>query len=117
VSWRAGFFLNVPIAVAMLFAARRFVTTGVAGIGGRFDLVGALCATLGVGALVFGVIDSAESSWTAPATLGAFVLGAALLAGLVVAEARAAQPIMPLRLFADRRRVGAYLVRMLYLAP
>ena len=115
VSWRAGFFLNVPIGIVMLLAARRYIATESVGNGGRFDLVGALCATLGMSALVFGVIDSAEAGWSAPTTIGAFVLGAALLAGLVINEARAEQPIMPLRLFASRRRSGAYIVRMLYL--
>jgi len=115
VSWRAGFYLNVPIAAAMLLATRRYVVVGTTGGGGRFDLAGALCATLGMSALVYGIIDAADAGWTAPTTLAAFVLGAALLAALVLNEARAAQPIMPLRLFADRRRTGAYLTRMLYL--
>ena len=99
----------------MLLAARRYNATESVGNGGRFDLVGAFCATLGMGALVFGVIDSAEAGWSAPTTIGAVVLSAAFLAGLVITEARAEQPIMPLRLFASRRRSGAYLVRMLYL--
>jgi EmrB/QacA subfamily drug resistance transporter len=115
VSWRAGFFLNVPIGLATLVAARRHLTTDTAGTNGRFDVVGAICATLGTAALVFGIIDAADAGWTAPTTIGAFVLGVALLAGLVVNEARAEQPIMPLHLFASRRRTGAYLVRMLYL--
>ncbi|MEU4240937.1 MFS transporter [Actinoplanes sp. NPDC026619] len=114
VSWRAGFFLNVPIGIAMVFAARRFIGE-TERRPGRFDLIGALCATLGMTALVFGIVDAAESGWSAPATVAAIVLGAVLLAALAVNEARAEQPIMPLRLFADRRRTGAYLVRMLYL--
>lgn len=114
VSWRAGFYLNVPIGIAMLVAARRYIAETETRPG-RFDLVGALCATLGVGALVFGIIEAAETGWTAPTTGVAFLLGVLLLAALVANEARAEQPIMPLRLFADRRRNGAYLVRMLYL--
>ena len=114
VSWRAGFFLNVPIAIAMMFAARRVIGE-TERRNGRFDLVGALCATLGMTALVFGIVDAAEVGWTAASTVGAFVLGVVLLAALVVNEARVDQPIMPLRLFASRERTGAYLVRMLYL--
>ena len=114
VSWRAGFYLNVPIGIAMLVAARRYIGETETRPG-RFDLVGAVCATLGVGALVFGIIDSVEAGWTAPTTLAAFLVGVLLLGALVANEARAEQPIMPLRLFADRRRNGAYLVRMLYL--
>ena len=114
VSWRAGFFLNVPIGAAMVFAAYRYIGE-TERRRGRFDLIGALCATLGMTALVFGIVDAAEVGWAAPSTLIAITLGVVLLAGLVANEARAAQPIMPLRLFADRRRAGAYLVRMLYL--
>ncbi|GAA3450575.1 hypothetical protein GCM10018962_24080 [Dactylosporangium matsuzakiense] len=114
VSWRAGFFLNVPIGAAMVFAAYRYIGE-TERRRGRFDLIGALCATLGMTALVFGIVDAAEVGWAAPSTLIAITLGVVLLAGLVANEARAAQPIMPLRLFADRRRTGAYLVRMLYL--
>ncbi|MBM2622358.1 MFS transporter [Actinoplanes sp. LDG1-06] len=114
VSWRAGFFLNVPIAAAMIVLALRVIgETGRRR--GRFDLIGALCATLGMTALVFGIVDAAEAGWTAPTTIGAFIIGILLLAALVVNEARAEQPIMPLRLFASRERTGAYLVRMLYL--
>jgi EmrB/QacA subfamily drug resistance transporter len=114
VSWRAGFFLNVPLGLVMVVAARR-VLAETPRHGGRFDVVGALCATLGMSALVYGVIESTETGWTTPTTLGAFAVAAVLLTALVVNEARAAQPIMPLRLFASRQRTGAYLVRMLYL--
>jgi hypothetical protein len=61
------------------------------------------------------VIDSTTAGWGAPTTIGALLVGVALLVGLVVNEARAAQPIMPLRLFASGQRTGAYLVRLLYL--
>ena len=114
VSWRAGFFLNVPVGLLMVVAARRFITeTGHRA--GRFDLAGALCATLGMTALVFAIVNSASSGWGSPLTIGVLLAGVLLLAGLVFNEARAEQPIMPLRLFASRQRAGAYLVRMLYL--
>lgn len=115
ISWRAGFFLNVPIGIAMLLAARHYLQADVVTKRGRFDLVGALSATLGMSAIVFAVIHSAEAGWSATSTLGALVIGAVLLVVLIANEARVEQPIMPLRLFADRRRTGAYLVRFLYL--
>ena len=112
VSWRAGFFLNVPVGLLMVVAARRFITeTGHRA--GRFDLAGALCATLGMTALVFAIVNSASSGWGSPLTIGVLLAGVLLLAGLEFNEARAEQPIMPLRLFASRQRAGAYLVRML----
>jgi EmrB/QacA subfamily drug resistance transporter len=114
ISWRAGFFVNVPVGIAMIALAPRYLPE-TARATGRFDLLGALAATLGVGSLVFGVIHTTEAGWTSPVTLGAFVVGVVLLIVLVVNEARAAQPIMPLRLFASRERTGAYLGRFLFL--
>jgi EmrB/QacA subfamily drug resistance transporter len=114
VSWRAAFLVNVPIAVAMIVGARA-VLMETPRRPGRFDVPGAVCATLGVGALVFGVIESAEYGWGSPRVVGALVVAAALLIALVLNEARAEQPIMPLRLFVSRERSGAYGARMLYL--
>jgi EmrB/QacA subfamily drug resistance transporter len=114
ISWRAGFFLNVPIGAAMIALAPRFLPETVRARG-RFDVFGALSATLGVGALVFGIINTAEAGWDSLVTLMAISAGVVLLVIFVLIERKAAQPIMPLRLFASRRRTGAYLARFLYL--
>lgn len=114
ISWRAGFFINVPLGIAMAVLAPRYLPAS-RPQAGRFDLVGALTATFGVGALVFGIIESAERGWSDPVVVVALVAAVVLLVGLVVQERRTEQPIMPLRLFADRRRWGAYAARALYL--
>src|SRR3954469_17155787 len=114
ISWRAAFLVNVPIAVAMIVGARA-VLTETPRQRGRFDVIGALCATLGMGALVFGIIESGVAGWASARVVVALVIGVLLLAALVVTEARVAQPVMPLRLFASRERSGAYAARMLYL--
>jgi EmrB/QacA subfamily drug resistance transporter len=114
ISWRAGFFLNVPIAVAMILAGHRFLSE-TPRQNGRFDLPGALAATAGMGSVVFAIISAADVGWTAPRTVIGLVLGAALLLVLVFNEARAEQPIMPLRLFASLERSSAYAIRLLYL--
>jgi EmrB/QacA subfamily drug resistance transporter len=114
VSWRAGFFVNVPVGAAMILLAPRFLTESTRSRG-HFDITGAITATLGTGALVFGIIRSAGSGWGTAATVIPIVTGALLLAVLMLAERRAAEPIMPLRLFASRVRTGGYLARMLYL--
>jgi Na+/melibiose symporter and related transporters len=115
ISWRVGFFINVPIGVAMMVLAPRFLPE-TPRQPGRFDVTGALTATLGVGALVFGIIHAAGSGWGAPITVGSVVIGAVLMAALVAGERGAQQPIMPLRLFASHERVVGYLTRMLYMA-
>ncbi|MEV6617141.1 MFS transporter [Streptomyces sp. NPDC051051] len=114
VSWRAGFFLNVPVGIAMVALAVRFLPE-TERQGGRFDVAGALLATAGSTALVFGIVDATDIGWTVPATLIPLVAGLVMLALFVAVERRAAQPIVPLRLFAGRERSGAYLTRMLYM--
>jgi predicted MFS family arabinose efflux permease len=81
---------------------------------GRFDVVGAVSSTLGMGALVFGIVNSTDAGWISPATVTSLAAAAVLLTLLVVNERRAKQPIMPLRLFASRERAGAYAARMLF---
>ncbi len=114
VSWRAGFFINLPIGVAMIALAPKYLPETPPRTG-TFDLRGAFLATLGCGALVFGVIESAPRGWSDPVVVTALAAAVVMLFGLVANERLASQPIMPLRLFADRRRTGAYLTRALYL--
>ncbi|MER5755951.1 MFS transporter [Streptomyces sp. NPDC002088] len=114
ISWRAGFFLNVPVGIAMVALAVRFLPE-TERQGGRFDVAGALLATAGSTALVFGIVDATDIGWTAPATLIPLVAGLVMLALFVLVERRAAQPIVPLRLFVGRERSGAYVTRMLYM--
>lgn len=114
ISWRAGFFLNLPIGAVMIVLAVRYLVE-LPRVRGRFDVVGAVTATLGVGALIFGIISSSETGWASPRTLVSLAFGVILLVALVVNERRVDQPIMPLRLFASRARSGAYAIRFLYL--
>ena len=114
VSWRAGFFINLPIGVALMVAARRFIAE-TPRLPGQFDVAGAVSSTLGMGALVYAIVRSAESSWSDPAAYGSLAAAVVLLWYFIAHEARAAQPILPLKLFASRQRSGAYAARMLFL--
>jgi EmrB/QacA subfamily drug resistance transporter len=114
ISWRAGFFLNVPIGIALVVVAGRFLPE-TAPRPGRLDLIGALTSTVGMTALVYGLVRSAEVGWSDPLTVAALAVGVVLLGLFVLDESRAQQPIMPLRLFASRERAGAYAGRLLFL--
>lgn len=114
-SWRAVLFVNVPVGAAIVLLTPRAVRESPRREG-RFDLAGALACTAGSALLVYGFIRAAEGGWSAGWTLGAFGAAAVLLALFPVIEARARQPIVPLRLFADRDRVGALLMRLLLTA-
>ncbi|MDP9829704.1 MFS transporter [Kineosporia succinea] len=114
ISWRAAFLINVPIAAAMIVGARA-VLTETPRRQGRFDALGAVCATLGIGALVFGFIEAGDAGWSSVRVVTSLTAGVVLLVVLLAHEARAEQPIMPLRLFRSRERSGAYAARVLYL--
>jgi predicted MFS family arabinose efflux permease len=81
---------------------------------GRLDLAGALSSTLGVSALVFGIVHSADSGWTNPVTLTALLAGLVLVGLFIANQKRSPQPLMPLRLFSNHERAGAYLARFLF---
>jgi Major Facilitator Superfamily len=81
---------------------------------GRLEPIGALCSTLGVGALVFGIVHSADAGWTDSLTIGAIAGGTVLVALFLRGQQRSEQPILPLRLFANRERAGAYATRFLF---
>jgi EmrB/QacA subfamily drug resistance transporter len=112
-SWRFGFFLNVPVGLAAIAAAPRYVDE-TERHAGRVDLPGALASTLGVSALVFGIVHSADAGWGNAVTLAALLGGTALVALFVAGQRGAARPLMPLRLFASRARAGAYVARFLF---
>jgi EmrB/QacA subfamily drug resistance transporter len=114
VSWRAGFFINLPIGVLLMLGARRFIAE-TPRRSGQLDLSGALLSTLGMVLLVYGLVQVAQDGWGALGSLGPLVAGAVLLALFLLAEARAPQPILPLRLFASAPRAAAYGARVLFL--
>jgi EmrB/QacA subfamily drug resistance transporter len=113
-SWRVGFFINLPIGIAMIWAAHRYIAESERTTGG-FDIAGAFSSTVGMGALVFGFIRSASESWSDPVTLGAIAVAVVTLVVFVFNERSARQPIMPLSLFASRERAAAYSARVLFL--
>jgi EmrB/QacA subfamily drug resistance transporter len=112
-SWRYGFYLNVPLGLAAIVLAPRLLEE-TDRHAARLDVAGALTATLGASALVFGIVHSAGAGWTAAPTVLTLAAGVALLAVFLAGQARAEQPLLPLRLFSDRGRAGAYAARFLF---
>jgi EmrB/QacA subfamily drug resistance transporter len=112
ISWRWGLFINVPIGLALIALAPRYLPE-TEREPGRFDLPGAAFSTLGMSAVVYGFVRAAADGWGDAATVASFSAGVSLLAAFVLTELRAEQPITPLRLFASRERSGAYAARIL----
>jgi len=114
ISWRVGFFINLPIGIALILGAKRYLLE-TALKPGQLDVATAASSTFGMGALVFGIVRSAEFGWADPLTGVSVAAGLALLVYFVVHESRALQPILPLHLFNNRERNAAYAARMLFL--
>jgi EmrB/QacA subfamily drug resistance transporter len=108
ISWRWVLFINVPFGLAVALLAARFVPRPERGRA-HLDLPGAVTATAGVAALVYAFVRAASVGWGDQATVAALAAGLVLVAAFLAVETRSAQPLMPLRLFADRNRALAYL--------
>ena len=111
-SWRAVFFINLPVAAVILFIAARKIPETRNASAGRLDLPGAFAATLGFAALVFGLVEAPVAGWASPRVWAPLAGGAAALAVLVRIEAKSSHPMVPLRLFRIRNFAGANLLTL-----
>jgi EmrB/QacA subfamily drug resistance transporter len=117
VSWRAVFFLNVPLAVIVLVLSLRFMnesrdpsrTSGI-------DWTGAALAVLGLGGIVFGLLEWPPLGAGHPRVLGALAIGVFSLALLFIVERRAQSPMLPLALFRSRTFTLANVLTLLLYA-
>ncbi|GIE27694.1 MFS transporter [Actinoplanes italicus] len=106
--WGSVFLLNIPIAILGIVAALVIIPES-RGPAGRPDTVGALLSTIGMTALVWGVISAPEHGWESLRTSGGFAVAAIALTGFIVWERRVAEPMLPMSLFRDRNFRGASL--------
>jgi EmrB/QacA subfamily drug resistance transporter len=108
-SWRWCLYVNLVIALPAALGAVALLTHERAGAKARLDLPGALTASTGLFALVYGFSHAETAGWGAPATIGSFAAGLGLLATFVAIQRRSRHPLLPLRVLADRNRAGSYL--------
>jgi EmrB/QacA subfamily drug resistance transporter len=115
-SWRWVLFVNVPIGIAVALLAPRVLGESQRHPG-RFDLAGAITGTGGLAALVYGLSSAATtangvSQWGDPKVLASLAGAVVLLASFIVIETRSPHALMPMRIFRNRSRSGAYLVML-----
>src|SRR3954469_22428026 len=113
-SWRWVLFVNAPIGIALAIATPYVIPKSERG-DGRFAVADAVTSTVGMAALVYGFIHAADPQhgWRDRHTIISFVVAALMLTAFVLIEARSEQPLLPLRLFENRTRVGAYVVMLI----
>jgi EmrB/QacA subfamily drug resistance transporter len=122
-SWRWCLGVNVPFALGAAIAAAAVVRESKAHGDTRYDVPGAVLATLGLVSLVYGFTEAARltdpdnstevQGWTAGSTLFFLITAAVLLVAFVAWELRAKNPLLPMRIILDRNRGGSYLVFLL----
>jgi EmrB/QacA subfamily drug resistance transporter len=114
-SWRWCLLVNIPVALLALGLAIPLVPESKAHGDTSYDVPGAVIVTAGLASLVYGFTEAAKpgKGWDAPVTLAFIFGGLALIAIFFVIERKVKNPLLPLRILADRNRGGAYIASML----
>jgi EmrB/QacA subfamily drug resistance transporter len=102
VSWRWVFYVNVPIGIAAFIFGALFLDPHEQPDPGRLDVVGFVLSGLGLGGVMYGVSEGPIKGWSTTPVLVTVIVGAVLLAAMLVYELRATNPLIDLRLFTDR---------------
>jgi EmrB/QacA subfamily drug resistance transporter len=116
-SWRAAFFLNLPLALGvLLISVWKVPESHEKNHHGPLDWLGTALATIGLGGVVYGLIESPRLGFSNPLVLLTLIGGTVSLAIFVFNEARAKNPMVPLQLFRSRNFSGANLLTLLLYA-
>ncbi|MEY9886898.1 EmrB/QacA subfamily drug resistance transporter [Catenulispora sp. MAP5-51] len=105
--WRWCLFVNVVLAVVVLAVGRAVLPDQPGTAVGGLDAVSAVLATGGLAAVVLGCGQAARDGWSSPVVISALMGGVTLLAAFAVRQRRVPDPMLPLRILADRDRAAA----------
>ncbi|MEV0644931.1 MFS transporter [Phytomonospora sp. NPDC050363] len=114
-SWRWAFFINVPVAAAVLIAAPMLITESRSAVR-KLDVPGAITVTGGLLAIVYALTVAGEHGFTDPLALGSFALGAVLLVVFWFAEKRSAAPLVPVGILKRRTVIWGNLAGLIAFA-
>lgn len=113
--WGSALLANVPVVLAVLVAVWIFSPSSRDPEATPLDPVGPVLSLVGLGALVFGIIEGPERGWSSAEVLSAFTVATVGLGSFVAWERRSAHPMLPLGLFRDRRMsVGSGVVTVAF---
>ena len=116
VSWRAVFFINLPLALVVILISLRHVAENSDRESSRVDWLGAILAALGLGALVYGLIESSQVGFNDRSVIMALAAGIVVLILFLFVESRLSHPMLPLTLFRSRTFAGTNLLTFLLYA-
>lgn len=110
--WRWAFFINLPMAAAVITLSLWRVPESRNAAAGKIDWAGALAATAGLGGVAYGFIESASLGWSDPTIWASLTVGSLCLLAFFVLESRAGSPMVPLDLFRSHNFSGANLLTL-----
>jgi EmrB/QacA subfamily drug resistance transporter len=113
VSWRAIFWINIPIGIAAIALTQLFVPESRAGTARRFDPWGQLLVIALLATLTYGVIEGPSAGWGSPLIVAMFVVAAASAVALIRVETRRFQPLLEVRFFRSMPFSGASVIAVL----
>ncbi len=116
VSWRAVFFVNVPVGLLAILLTILYVPESRAERARRIDPVGQALVIGGLAALTFAIIQGPRAGWTSVQTLGVFALAVGCLGGLIPYELRREEPLLEMRFFRSAPLSGASAIAVLTFA-
>jgi EmrB/QacA subfamily drug resistance transporter len=106
--WRSIFWVNVPVGIAAIILTARLVPETRSATPRRFDPIAQLLVLAIVGSAAYGIIEAPVNGWASPPTLGSFAITAAGLAALIPFELRRSQPLVQIKLFANRAFTSSF---------
>src|SRR5262249_48853607 len=101
--WSSVFWVNIPIGIAAIVLGHYFIPESKDPNAPKLDLPGAVLSIVGLGALLFGIIEGPSAGWTAPSVMAGFVLGIAVLSGFIAWELSTPTPMLDLKFFKNPR--------------
>ena len=107
--WRWCLYINIPIALVAAFGGYALLDESRRPGKARFDVPGVVLVTGGLVAIVYATSRAESDGWGSATVIGLLAAGGVLLAAFALVESRTRQPLLPLRVVADRTRGGAYL--------
>jgi EmrB/QacA subfamily drug resistance transporter len=116
ISWRAVFFVNVPIGLVAIVLAAAFVPESRAPRPRRLDPIGQLLVIVGLATLTYAIIEAPHSGWLSAEILGLFAASAVSIAALIVYELRRFEPLIEVRFFRSAPFSGANAIAVLTFA-
>jgi EmrB/QacA subfamily drug resistance transporter len=112
-SWRWCLYVNLPIAAIVGVGAFRLIPTRSGAAGVRLDIPGAIVGCGGLVALVYGLGEAAADGWSSSGVIVPLILAGVLLGLFIVVQVKVTNPLLPLRILANRNRGGAFVTIIL----